>query len=260
MSLQNPLGLFSLKGKTALITGASTGIGLAVATAFAHAGANIVLGYNSSTKAIETAAELAKSANVQVLALHIPVADSTAVEDAFDQAVKMFSTIDIVVSNAGVAWTAGELIAPPTDEEWNQIVNVNVNGCYHVAKCAGRLFKAQQSGSLIFTSSMSAQIVNIPQHQAAYNISKAAVTAMSKNLAVEWAGFARVNSVSPGYTITEITSFADKQLRKEWTSMIPLRREASTSELVGAYLYLASDASTYTTGADIIIDGGYTLV
>ncbi|KAK9378049.1 uncharacterized protein V2V93DRAFT_329877 [Kockiozyma suomiensis] len=252
--------IFSLKGKNALITGASQGIGLAIAQAFAKAGANIVLGYNSSPAAIETAAALAKETGVTVIAEKIPVADASAINAAFDRAVSELGSLDIVVSNAGITWTAGELIDPPTDKEWREIMDVNIDGNYNVAKAAGKIFKSQGKGSLIFTSSISALIVNVPQRQAAYNISKAAVTALSKNLAVEWAPFARVNSVSPGYTITEITKFADADMRKEWIARIPLGREAMPSELVGAYLYLASDASSFTTGADIVIDGGYTLL
>ncbi|KAK7202885.1 carbonyl reductase [Myxozyma melibiosi] len=251
--------IFSLKGKTALITGASQGIGLAIATSFAKAGANIVLGYNS-TPATKTAEDLANETGVKVVPAKIPVTDIEAVDAAFKLALDTFSTVDIVVSNAGITWTAGELIDPPTDKEWREIMSVNVDGNYNVAKAAGKIFKAQGKGSLIFTSSISALIVNVPQRQAAYNISKAAVTALAKNLAVEWASFARVNSVSPGYTITEITKFADAEMRKEWAARTPLGREALPSELVGAYLYLASDASTYTTGSDIVVDGGYTLV
>ncbi|KAK9465558.1 hypothetical protein V1512DRAFT_265754 [Lipomyces arxii] len=256
----DPLSLFSLKGKVAFVTGASTGIGYAIAQTFAYAGANVALGYNSSPSAIKTAENLATSAGVKVSAFKCPVSESEVVESTLREIVKEFGKLDVVVSNAGITWTSGSLIDPEDHKAWKEIMDVNVDGNYYVAKAAGRIFKMQGFGSLIFTSSISALIVNIPQRQAAYNISKAAVTALSKNLAVEWAGFARVNSVSPGYTITEITKFADVEMKKEWKKLTPLGREAHPSELVGAYLYLASDASTYTTGADIVIDGGYTLL
>ncbi|KAK9320849.1 hypothetical protein V1517DRAFT_328150 [Lipomyces orientalis] len=256
----DPFSLFSLKGKVAFITGASAGIGYAIAQTFAHAGAEIAFGYNSSSTAVQTAAALAKAAGVTVEAYKCPVSDPEAVASTFACALEKFGRIDIVVSNAGITWTSGELIGPPDHKAWKQIMDVNLDGSYYVAKEAGKVFKSQGSGSLIFTSSISALIVNIPQKQAAYNASKAAVTHLAKSLAVEWASFARVNSVSPGYTITELTRFADAGMRDEWVRRIPMGREALPAELVGAYLYLASDASTYTTGSDIIIDGGYTLV
>ncbi|KAK9478303.1 hypothetical protein V1514DRAFT_331576 [Lipomyces japonicus] len=258
--MANSLELFSLKGKVAFITGASTGIGLAVARAFAQAGADIAFGYNSSPSAIETAARLSQETGRKVVAYKVPVAQSAVVEQVVQDVANEFGKIDVVVSNAGITWTSGELIEPEDHKAWQEIIDVNVNGNYYVAKAVGRVFKSQGYGSLIFTSSISAQIVNIPQRQAAYNISKAAVTSLSKNLAVEWASFARVNSVSPGYTVTEITKFADAELKEQWKKLTPVGREALPDELVGAYIYFASNASTFTTGADLVIDGGYTLV
>ncbi|KAK9475104.1 uncharacterized protein V1510DRAFT_410044 [Dipodascopsis tothii] len=256
----NSLDLFSLKGKTALITGASAGIGLAVAEAFAEAGANIVLGYNSSAAAEQTAAALAERTGVTVVAVHCPVTDPAAIDRAFEVALAKFKVLDIVVANAGITWTGGAVLDPPDHAEWHKVVDVDLHGSYYTAKATGLIFKRQGFGSLIFTSSISAKIVNIPQMQTAYNISKAAVTHMTKCLAVEWAGFGRVNCISPGYTITEITKFADQSMREQWLRLTPMGREASPRELVGAYMYLASDASTYTTGTDLVIDGGYTLV
>ena len=228
--------LFSLKGKTALITGASAGIGLAVAEAFAEAGANIALGYNSSHTAVEIAAKLAARTGVEVIAYKCPVTDWEAVEKTFADAKAHFGKIDIVVANAGVAWTAGAMTEPKGHSEWNEVVNVDINGAYYTAKCAGLVFQEQGFGNLIFTSSVSAKTVNIPQKQACYNMCKAAVTQLTKCLAVEWAGLARVNCISPGYTITEITKFADPAMRQKWLELIPMGRECITRELVGAYL------------------------
>ncbi|KAJ4178147.1 Sorbose reductase sou1 [Fusarium falciforme] len=105
---------------------------------------------------------------------------------------------------------------------------------------------------------MSGSIVNIPQLQASYNAAKAGVIHMCKSLAVEWAQFARANSVSPGYIITDISTFVPGEMKEIWKDNIPLGREGEPHELQGAYLYLASDASTYTTGANLMVDGGYT--
>ncbi|KAF5210168.1 hypothetical protein E0198_003034 [Clavispora lusitaniae] len=107
------------------------------------------------------------------------------------------------------------------------------------------------------TASMSGHIVNVPNYQTCYNASKAAVLHMSKSLAVEFAGFARVNTVSPGYTDTPLSDFVPTSQRAKWWGLTPMGREALPTELAGAYLYLASDLSTFTTGTDIRVDGGY---
>ena len=104
---------------------------------------------------------------------------------------------------------------------------------------------------------MSGHIVNVPQMQAPYNAAKAGVLHLGKSLAIEWAPFARVNTISPGYIATEISDFVPAEVKAKWWQLIPLGREALAQELVGAYLYFASDASTYTTGSDLLVDGGY---
>ena len=114
-------------------------------------------------------------------------------------------------------------------------------------------------GNCIFTASMSGHAANVPQEQSCYNACKAGVIHLTKSLAVEWAKWGgRVNSVSPGYIDTEISGDCPFEMKEEWFSLTPLKRDADPRELKAAYLYLASDASTYTTGADLVIDGGYT--
>lgn len=250
------LNLFSLKGKVAVISGSSTGIGYAVAEGFAQAGGDVAIWYNSHN-ADHKAKALADKYGVRAKAYKVQVTDSNDVEKAILAAEKDFGKIDIFVANAGVPWTAGALIDPPNHDEWNKVMNLDLNGAYYCAKFVGRIFKKQGFGSLIFTSSMSGHIVNFPQLQACYNAAKAAVRHLAVSLAVEWAGFARVNSISPGYIATEISDFVPKEIKSKWWTYTPMGREGEPQELVGAYLYLASDASTYTTGADIKIDGGY---
>jgi sorbose reductase len=142
-------------------------------------------------------------------------------------------------------------------ENWDTLMGVNLSSAYYCAKEAGAIFRKQGSGSLIFTASISGHIANVPQNQACYNASKAAMIHLAKSLALEWAGFARVNSVSPGYIKTPISAGCSKEMKDEWFSLTPMRREADAKELKGIYLYLASDASNFTTGADIIVDGVY---
>lgn len=195
-------------------------------------------------------------------------------EKAIDEIVAEFNgRLDIFVANSGIAWEDGPFIDGPV-ETAKKVMAVNVDGVMWCAKTAGAHFRRQKkegttldgkplenfvAGSFIATASMSGSIVNIPQLQAVYNGSKAAVIHFCKSLAVEWTGFARVNTVSPGYIKTEISAFASPDIKKQWQNKIVAGREGEVGELKGAYLYLASDAASYTTGLDMIVDGGYCL-
>lgn len=256
-SIKNVLDLFSLKGKVASVTGSSSGIGYAVAEAYAQAGADVAIWYNS-TPADEKAQHLAKTYGVKARAYKCNVANPEEVEAVIGQIESDFGTIDIFVANAGVPWTEGRSIETEGYDSWNKIIDLDLSGVFYCAKTVGKIFKKNGRGSLVITASMSGHIVNVPQLQAPYNAAKAAVLHLSKSLAVEWAPFARVNTISPGYIATDISDFVEEDVKAKWWSLIPLGREGITQELVGAYLYLASNASTYTTGTDILVDGGYT--
>jgi sorbose reductase len=250
------LDLFSLKGKVASVTGSSTGIGLAVAEAYAQAGADVCLWYNSHD-ATSTAERISRTYGVRAKAYKVNLLTAEGVEEAIEQQVKDFGKIDVFVANAGVPWQKGPLIDQPDDKEWQKVVELDFNAVYRCVKYAGRVFKRQGHGSLIMTASMSGHIVNYPQMQACYNAVKAAIIHLGKSLAVEWSGFARVNTISPGYIATEISDFIPRETKAIWWRATPLGREGDPRELVGAYLYFASDASTYTTGSDLRVDGGY---
>lgn len=142
-------------------------------------------------------------------------------------------------------------------DDYKKLMSVNVDGVVHCAKYAGEVFKSQGKGNLIITSSMSAHIVNVPIDQPVYNGTKAFVTQFGKSLAREWRDFARVNIVSPGFFDTKMG--AGPQALNEAYRMAVLGRQGHTKEIKGLYLYLASDASTYMTGSDVLIDGGYCL-
>jgi len=257
------LDLFKLNGKVASITGSSSGIGLAVAEAFAQVGADIAIWYNSHD-ASDKAEAIAKKYGVKAKAYKANVSSEKEVTATFEQQVKDFGHIDIVVGNAGIPWTKGAFIDQPDNQHFNDVVDVDLKGIAYLAKAAGRHFREQHEktgakGSLIFTSSMSGHIVNVPQLQATYNAAKAGVRHFAKSLAVEFAPFARVNTISPGYINTEISDFVPKDIQNHWWSITPLGRGGEVAELVGAYLFLASNAGTYATGTDIIVDGGHTL-
>ncbi|KAK6339796.1 hypothetical protein TWF718_009189 [Orbilia javanica] len=159
--------------------------------------------------------------------------------------------------------------------EFKEIMEVNLMGTLYGAKAAGKYFKHQKetgttwdgrklenfhSGSFIVTSSMASKIILGPQATSPYCVSKAAVSHLVKGLAVEFVKFARVNAVCPGYCTTELLDGVPSELRDRWAQVTPMGREGSVHEMKGVFTYLASDASTYTTGSDILVDGGYTCV
>ncbi|KAK0727336.1 hypothetical protein B0T26DRAFT_738067 [Lasiosphaeria miniovina] len=269
------LPLFSLKGKTAIVSGAAAGIGQAIAQGFAEAGANVAIWYNSNKKAIERAVDISRTYNVKATgkAYQVNVTSYEAVQAAVDNIVAEFGgRLDIFVANSGVTWEDGPMLDGKV-EHYRRVVNTNLDGTYYCARAAGthwwrqrkegttvdgqELGASYRGGSFIATASMSGHIANIPQLQAPYNASKAGVIHLCKSLAVEWVGFARANSVSPGYINTEISAFCSAETKQTWLDKIPMGREGEPNELKGAYLYLASDASSYTTGIDLLVDGGY---
>ena len=145
-----------------------------------------------------------------------------------------------------------------TTEAWHEVIQTDLNGTFYCAKAIGPHFKERGSGSLVITASMSGHIANFPQEQTSYNVAKAGCIHMAKSLANEWRDFARVNTISPGYIDTGLSDFVAKDIQDLWMSMIPMGRNGDAKELKGAYVYFASDASTYTTGTDLLIDGDYT--
>ncbi|KAF9888551.1 hypothetical protein FE257_008482 [Aspergillus nanangensis] len=251
--------LLSLKGKVIVITGASNprGIGLEAARGCAEMGANIAITYHTrSAEAHQNAQALSQEYTTQARAYPLDVCDFAAAKYLVDSVIADFGHIDGFIANAGKAADAGVLDG--SIEAWNDIIQTDLNGVFHCAKAVGTHFKERGSGSFVITSSMSGHIANYPQEQTSYNVAKAGCVHLAKSLANEWRGFARVNSVSPGYIDTGLSDFIDAQTKALWISMVPMGREGVTKELKGLYVYLVSDASTYTTGADIVVDGGYT--
>ncbi|KID87663.1 sorbitol utilization protein SOU2 [Metarhizium guizhouense ARSEF 977] len=269
------LPMFSLKGRTAIVSGAGAGIGLGVAQAFAEAGANVAIWYNSNKQAVTEAENIQKTYSVKCKAYQVNVISADAVDKAIGEIIREFNgRLDIFVANSGIAWEDGPFLDGHV-ETAKKVMAVNVDGVMWCAKSAGTHFRRQKKegktidgkpldnyicGSFIATASMSGKIVNVPKVQAVYNGSKAAVIHFCKSLAVEWTGFARVNTVSPGYIKTEVSSFAEAETEEQRKNKIPMGREGQVSELKGSYLYLASDAASYITGLDMIVDGGYSLL
>ncbi|KAK0861108.1 hypothetical protein LTR87_017085 [Friedmanniomyces endolithicus] len=251
----------SMKGKVVAITGASAGIGFAVAEAIAEAGGDLALWYNSNDAAIAKGEQLAKAHGVRVKAsvfcdaYKVEVTDAAKVEQTISEVVKEFGKLDVFVANAGMA--ISKAITDTSLDEYRKQMSVNVDGVFYCAEYAGAVFKHQGFGNLIITSSISAHIVNVPVDQPVYNMTKAAITHLGKSLAREWREFARCNVVSPGFFNTNMG--ASPLAINEAYRMTPQGRQGDTKEIKGLYLYLASDASSYQTGSDVVIDGGYIL-
>lgn len=249
---------FSLTGKVALVTGGKQGIGKVVAQALAQQGADIVI--LDMAAADDVAAEITAQHGVRAVAYVCDVTNPAQVADVIAQAAEKLGSLDLLFNNAGIVLHKPALDCTPND--WARIIDVNLNGCFYVAQAFARFLVAQgKTGNIVNTASMSGTIVNIPQGQASYNASKAAVIHMTKSLAVEWAPLGiRVNSISPGYIETEMTGSVRSDWLEIWTNMIPFKRMGKPEELSGAVIYLLSDASTYTSGADLIIDGCFVTV
>ncbi|KAH8900321.1 NAD(P)-binding protein [Thozetella sp. PMI_491] len=253
------LDLFSLKGKVVVVTGASgpRGIGIEAARGCAEMGADVAITYSSRKEGAEkNVAELAQQYGIKAKAYKCDVSNYSEAEGLVAEVVKEFGKIDGFIANAGM--TANEGLVDGSKEDWDRIIQTDLNGVAYCAKAVGAHFKERGRGSLVITASMSGHIANYPQEQTSYNVAKAGCIHMAKSLANEWRGYARVNSISPGYIDTGLSDFIPKETQELWHSMIPFGRDGQAKELKGAYVYYISDASSYTTGTDLIIDGGYT--
>ena len=251
------LDLFSLKGKKGFITGAARGLGKCLAEAFTDMGASIAIVDIDIEEAEKTAGELADRYSAHTTAIRCDVTDAEDVERMMETFIKEYGTIDFAINNAGIANTypAEEI----SSKDFKKVVDINLNGVFLTAQAAARqMIKERKAGSIVNTASMSAHIINTPQTIANYCASKGGVLLLTKALAVEWAQYnIRVNCVSPGYMATELVAEM-KNMHEGWISKIPAGRLGVPEDLVGAYLYLLSDAARYTTGTDLIVDGGYT--
>jgi NAD(P)-dependent dehydrogenase (short-subunit alcohol dehydrogenase family) len=254
--MNNPM---DLTGKVALVTGAGQGIGLAIAQTLAEAGADIVIAdFNAATG--EEAVLQMKSLGRKSLFLEVDVRNSNSVDVMFAAALEGLGVIDIVVNNAGIAKnTPAESVS---DDEWLNVINVNLNGVFWCCRAAAHHMIARKSGVIVNIASMSGIIVNKPQPQAAYNVSKAGVIMLTQSLAAEWAPHGiRVNSVSPGYIGTKMTQLgmSKTEWSDTWLAMTPMGHIGEPVDIANAVWYLSSDAAKFATGTNLVVDGGYTI-
>ncbi len=251
---------FSLGGRVALVTGGGQGIGRAFCHALGEAGAAVAVVDIDRRCAEEVAHELAGK-KIDALAVQADITEESQLQRAVSAVAGHWGRLTIGVNNAGIGnWTDAEAVSR---ENWQMVLKLNLDAVFFCAQAEARQMFQAGYGKIINTASMSGHIVNTPQRQAAYNTSKAAVLHLTRTLAVEWADRGiRVNSISPGYTRTALVENllatpVGKSMLEKWLPLIPQKRMAEVSDLQGAVVYLACEASDYMTGADLLIDGGY---
>ncbi|KAF8205714.1 hypothetical protein K438DRAFT_1578982 [Mycena galopus ATCC 62051] len=263
----------SMQGKVCMVTGAARGLGYEFCRAFISSGC-------TSLAVLDLKADEAKAAAVElktfaqssaqciypnsddtanIIGVECDVSSEQAVQKAYAEIMSTFGRIDSVVASAGIVENYSAFNYPM--DRIKKLYDINVHGAFLTAREAARHMIPQGSGSIVLVASMSANIVNIPQPQTPYNASKAAVKHMASSLAVEWATTGvRVNVLSPGYMLTKLTRTIlanDPELKKTWESLTPMGKMGEPEDLAGAIVFLSSDASSFMTGSEIRVDGGY---
>jgi NAD(P)-dependent dehydrogenase (short-subunit alcohol dehydrogenase family) len=251
---------FKLNGRAALVTGAGQGIGRAFAHALGEAGAAVAVVDLSSIHAQTVCNELIAK-GIDAIALTTDVTQADQVQGMVNAVVAKWGRLDIAMNNAGMGeWVDSESV---TEAQWDRMLDLNLKAVFFCAQAEAKVMLAQGYGKIINTASMSGSIVNWPQNQAAYNISKAGVIHLTRSLAAEWATRGvRVNCISPGYTQTALVDKLletpiGQSMAPQWMSRTPMGRFAQVTDLQGAAVFLASEASDFMTGSDVVIDGGY---
>jgi NAD(P)-dependent dehydrogenase (short-subunit alcohol dehydrogenase family) len=247
--------LFGLSKGAAVVTGAAGGIGRHISLGLSSRGTSVICIDRPGADIDSLVQEIERKGGAAI-ACRADVADENAVNAAVMEGERQFGNIAYAVNGAGINIAAKALEL--TQEQWDKIISVNMTGILMSCRAQARAMLKFGGGAIVNIASMSATIINRQQHQIAYYASKAAVKHMTKSLATEWAGKnIRVNSISPGYTMTPMLKASEETLAG-FREMIPLGRLADPSEMVGPTIFLLSDASSYVTGHDLKIDGGYT--
>lgn len=262
-----------LAGRSAIVTGGARGLGFAMATALAENGADVAL-LDHLDAVQDSAAQLAAHTGVRVVGVTVDVTSEASVSTALDSAAQQLSVADVLVNSAGI--TLGSTAIDTPLDDWNRLLAVNVTGTFLVCQGFARRYRSAHPGdgadklasrakaSIVNVSSMSAFTVNVPQTQAPYNTSKAAVSMLTSSLAIEWLPLGiRVNAIAPGYFSSDMTRdfvAENPEMASTWVGKIPAGRMGEPHELGELVVYLASDKADYVVGQSFIIDGGYTII
>ncbi|EFY91259.1 hypothetical protein J3458_000506 [Metarhizium acridum] len=250
----------SVYGKVIIVTGGARGLGNHMARACAEAGAKAIVIFDANQDlGDEAAAELHDKSGLPVSFFKVDVRDGAAINAAVESVVELYGAPDVLVNSAGIA--DSNIKAETYDPAmFRRLIDINLTGSFLMSQAVGRaMMAAGKPGSIVLVASMSGSIVNYPQEQSCYNASKAGVIQFAKSIAAEWAKYKiRVNCISPGYMDTALNRVPALEAQKKiWKSLTPQDRLGGVDELNGLCVFLASDASSFMTGANVIIDGGY---
>lgn len=248
--------MFDLTGKTAIVTGATKGLGYATAHSLADSGANVVIVSRSEEDCIRVSEEI-KIKGVKSMAYACDITQKQMIDSMVEKTVKEFGFIDILVNNAGVAVTkpAEEL----TEDDWDFVIDTNLKGVFLTSQAVGKRMIKQNHGRIINIASMLGLVGD--KNVLPYLCSKGGVVQLTRGLALEWAKYGiRVNGIAPGYVITPINEnvLNEEKVRKYLLGKTPMRRFGTAEEVASAVVYLASDEASYITGTILTVDGGWT--
>ncbi|CAL2081281.1 3-oxoacyl-[acyl-carrier-protein] reductase [Tenacibaculum sp. 190524A02b] len=242
-----------LENKTAIITGATRGIGRGIATEFAKQGCNVAFTYNSSVEAANELEKELKELGVQAKGYQSNAAEFDAAQDLAKSVLEEFGTIDVLINNAGI--TKDNLLMRISEDDFDKVIEVNLKSVFNLTKAVVRPMMKQRAGSIINMSSVVGLKGNAGQ--ANYAASKAGILGFSKSVALELGSRnIRSNVVAPGFIETEMTAKLDEKVVEGWRNEIPLKRGGSPKDIADACVFLASDMSSYITGQTLSVDGG----
>lgn len=247
---------FSLEGQVALVTGGGRGLGKAIARGFAEAGADVCLVSRNGEALAAAAEEISRATEARALALAADLSRPEEVERVVAEALARMARIDILVNNAGLGLVGATLGF--SDADWTTMIQTNLTSAFTCSRAVGRHLVERGSGRIINVSSIMGHVSRAGF--AAYSATKAGMLALTQSLALEWAPFGiTVNALCPGFFPTELTQVVHDvpELYADVTSRIPLGRWGDVEEVAAAALYLASPAAAYTTGASLVVDGGW---
>ena len=243
----------NLENKTAIITGGSKGIGKGIVEKFAQEGCNIAFTYLSSESSAIEVEKNAKSYGVKVIKYKSDASNFDQSSKLIENVIKDFGSYDILINNAGI--TRDNLLLRMDEDSWKKVIDINLNSCFNLTKCAIREFMKKKDGVIINISSIVGVKGNAGQSN--YSASKAGINGFTKSVALELGSRnIRCNAIAPGFIETDMTSQGDGKLLESWIESIPLKRAGNVSDVANLCSYLASDKASYITGQIIKVDGG----